>query len=139
MQVSSDDGFRVSQGKGITRQVLHVKGSNVDRDVAAVVCTTNNSTFGGSLPVAPISGPVVYFPAGHPAMLSQATNLTGKIAVMNNTDFADRAYANWAQIEWRDRGDRDQRRSMGPALPPGWRNAGDAGSYPGAVRERVRR
>jgi hypothetical protein len=97
MQISSDDGFRISQGQGITRQVLHVKGSGVDRDVAAVVCSTNNSTFGGSLPVAPISGPVVYFPAGHPAMLSQATNLTGKIAVMNNTDFADRAYANWAQ------------------------------------------
>jgi len=69
----------------------------VDRDVAAVVVTTNNSTFGASLPVVPISGPVVYFPDGDPAMLSQATNLTGKIAVMNNSDFDDRAYANWAQ------------------------------------------
>jgi hypothetical protein len=96
MAVSSDDGFRVSQGTGPTRQVFHVTGSGVDRDVAAVVCSTNNSSFGGSLPLTPISGPIVYFPAGDPVMCKSATNLTGKIAVMNNSDFADRAYPDWA-------------------------------------------
>jgi hypothetical protein len=97
MSVSSDDGFRVSQGTGISRQVLHLTGSGVNRDVAAVVTSTNNSSFGASLPLVPISGPVVYFPVGDPAMLSKATNLVGKIAAMNNTDYADRAYSAWAQ------------------------------------------
>ena len=64
MAISSDDGFRVSQGTGITRQVLHLKGSGVDRDVAAVVCSTNNSNFGGSLPLVPISGTGGVFPGG---------------------------------------------------------------------------
>ncbi|HWQ90264.1 MAG TPA: PA domain-containing protein, partial [Clostridia bacterium] len=96
MQISSDDGFRLSQGLGITRQVLHLKGSGVDRDVAAVVTTTNNSNFGGSLPVVPISGPVAYFSATTPTV-GTTVDLTGKIAAMNNTEFADRAYVQWAQ------------------------------------------
>lgn len=96
MSISSDDGFRVSEGTGITRQVLHVTGPGIDRDVAAVVTSTNNSTFGASLPLVPITAPVVYFPnTGECPM--PATNLVGKIAAINNTTCYDREYVAWAQ------------------------------------------
>ncbi len=96
MSISSDDGFRVSEGTGITRQVLHVTGPGIDRDVAAVVSSTNNTAFGASLPLVPISGPVVYFPNNGQCPMP-ATNLVGKIAAINNTTCADREYIAWAQ------------------------------------------
>ncbi len=96
MSINSDDGFRVTQGIGITRQVLHVTGPGIDRDVAAVVTSTNNSSFGASLPVVPISAPVVYFSAAAGCPLP-ATDLTGKIAAINNNNCLDREYAAQAQ------------------------------------------
>ena len=39
MAISSDDNFRVTEGVGITRQVLHITGGGVDRDVTAVVAS----------------------------------------------------------------------------------------------------
>jgi hypothetical protein len=93
MGISSDDGFRVSEGFGITRQVLHVTGSGVDRDVAAIVSTTidGNPGFGVPLPTVPITAPVQYMPAvpdtGCPNF--PFINLTGKIAVINNLNCYD--------------------------------------------------
>jgi hypothetical protein len=91
MGVSSDDGFRVSESTGIARQVLHVTGPGVDRDVAAVVSTTTdgNGGFGAPLPVVPITAPVVYLDGSSCPVLS-APNMAGKIAavigtVCNNT------------------------------------------------------
>jgi len=62
MGVGSDDGFRLSEGIGLKRQVLHVTGTGIDTDVAAVVSTTNygNPGFGATLPQTPISGPVFF-------------------------------------------------------------------------------
>lgn len=97
MGISSDDGFRVTEGRGITRQVLHVTGPGIDRDVAAVVNWTNNPAgFGGQLPIVPITAPVVYFPNNGLCPMA-ATNLTGKIAAINNTTCYDREYVAWAQ------------------------------------------
>ncbi len=96
MSLSSDDGFRISEGTGITRQVLHITGTGIDRDVAAVVVSTNNSSFGPSMPLTPVVAPVVYFPNNGLCPMP-ATNLTGKIAVINNTTCYDREYVAWAQ------------------------------------------
>ena len=96
MSISSDDGFRISEGTGITRQVLHVSGAAVNRDVAAVVAWTGNTSFGAHLPVVPITAPVVYFPNNNKCPMDP-TNLVGKIAAINNTTCADRAYVAWAQ------------------------------------------
>jgi hypothetical protein len=82
--VNSDDGFRLSEGQGVTRQVLHVTGTGINTDVAAVVSTTNygNGGFGARLPLTPISAPVVfvnsnnYTPGG-------SIDLTGKIALVD--------------------------------------------------------
>ncbi len=96
MSVSSDDGFRVTEGLGITRHVLHVTGTGVDRDVAAVVSWTGNTSFGAPLPVVPITAPVAYFPASSGCPIP-TTDLTGKIAAINNTHCYDREYVAWAQ------------------------------------------
>lgn len=96
MSINSDDGFRVTQGIGITRQVLHVNGPGIDRDVAAIVTWTGNSSFGAAMPVVPISGPVAYFDSSAGCPLP-ATDLTGKIAAINNIDCLDRDYVTQAQ------------------------------------------
>ncbi len=83
--VNSDDGFRLSEGQGVTRQALHVTGAAINTDVAAVVSGTNwgNPGFGANLPLTPISAPVMfvnsnnYTPGG-------SINLIGKIALVDN-------------------------------------------------------
>ncbi len=61
MSVSSDDGFRLSPGIGLLRQVLHIQGAKVNRDVAAVVSDTlyGNGGIGVPPPIVPIMAPVV--------------------------------------------------------------------------------
>ncbi|HYG33825.1 MAG TPA: PA domain-containing protein [Clostridia bacterium] len=85
MGIRSSDGFRLSESAGLARQVLHVSGAGVDRDVAAVVSTTTdgNGGYGAPLPTTPITAPVVYLDGSSCPNLP-ATNLTGKIAVINN-------------------------------------------------------
>ncbi len=86
MGVSSDDGFRVSQGFGPARQVLHVTGTGVNTDVGAVVSQKagNANNLGVDLPVVPFSAEVVPITtttwAGFPAPLP---NVSGKIAVVD--------------------------------------------------------
>jgi hypothetical protein len=84
MSISSDDGFRVSPGIGLLRQVLHIKGAKVDRDVAAVVSDTmyGNGGIGTPPPIVPITAPVVFLSTNNYAP-GQATNLTGKIAAID--------------------------------------------------------
>lgn len=84
MSVSSDDGFRVSPGIGLLRQVLHIKGAKVDRDVAAVVSETTygNGGIGTPPPVVPITAPVVFISTNNYTP-GQAINLTGKIAAVD--------------------------------------------------------
>jgi len=82
--VSSDDGFRLSQGWGVSRQILHVKGASVERDVAAVPSTpiTAGGVWQGNLPTVPITAPIVYVDSSEcpgPTTL----NLTGKIALID--------------------------------------------------------
>lgn len=85
MGVNSDDGFRLSEGQGITRQVLHVTGTGIDTDVAAVVSTTTygNGGFGAVLPTTPISGQVMYVNSNN-YTLGGPLNLAGKIALVDN-------------------------------------------------------
>jgi hypothetical protein len=84
MSISSDDGFRVSPGIGLLRQVLHIKGANVDRDVAAVVSDTTygNGGIGVPPPVVPIVAPVVFVSTNNYTP-GQAIDLTGKIAAVD--------------------------------------------------------
>jgi len=84
MGVSSDDGFRISQGFGPARQVLHVAGTNVNTDVLAVVSKKSfgNGGFGGELPWPPISAPVVVVNSNN-FTPSNPINLNGKIAVVD--------------------------------------------------------
>jgi len=84
MGVNSDDGFRLSEGQGVTRQILHVTGTGVDTDVAAVVSDTvfNNGGFGATPPVTPISGPVMFVNSNN-YTLGASINLVGKIAVVD--------------------------------------------------------
>ena len=84
MGVNSDDGFRLSEGIGVSRQVLHVSSGTVDRDVAAVVTSTNNTgnPWNNGLPATPITAPVVYVgSAGCPNPTT--VNLAGKIALID--------------------------------------------------------
>ncbi|HTI98010.1 MAG TPA: hypothetical protein VL527_03825 [Dongiaceae bacterium] len=84
MSVSSDDGFRLSPGLGLARQVLHIQGAHVNRDVAAVVSDTlyGNGGIGTNPPVSPITAPVVFLSTNN-YTLGQATNLTGKIVAID--------------------------------------------------------
>jgi hypothetical protein len=80
MGVNSDDGFRVTEATGVSRQVLHISGTGINQDIAVVNTTTNNSSYGGSLPTTPITAPLVYVSADScPAV----PDLTGKIAVVD--------------------------------------------------------
>src|SRR5262249_48165745 len=87
MGVNSDDGFRLSEGLGVTRQVLHVSGAGIDTDVAAVVSTTNwgNGGFGASLPFTPINGQVMYVNSNN--YTGGTINLNGKIALIDEGFF----------------------------------------------------
>lgn len=82
--VNSDDGFRLSEGQGVTRQVLHVTGNGIDTDVAAVASTTNygNGGFYASLPIVPVTAPVMYVNSNNYTM-GGTINLTGKIALVD--------------------------------------------------------
>ena len=87
MGVNSDDGFRLSEGYGLKRQVLHVTGTGINTDVAAVVSTTNylnygNGGFGGTLPQTPISGQILFVNSNNFAP-GGSINLTGKIALVD--------------------------------------------------------
>lgn len=88
MGVSSDDGFRVSQGFAPIRQVLHVNGTGVNTDVGAVVGQKAGAAggLGVDLPVVPIVAevvPVTTSTWGGPP--NPLPNVAGKIVV------ADRA------------------------------------------------
>jgi hypothetical protein len=87
MGVSSDDGFRVSEGLGVSRQALHVTGPGINTDVAAVATyggTSGNAGYGAPLPLTPVTGPAVFVPVPCPN-LPGAVNLTNKIGV---TDYS---------------------------------------------------
>jgi hypothetical protein len=83
--VDSDDGFRVSQGWGVSREILHVKGASVERDVLAVPSTpasVGGTVWRGTLPIVPITAPIVYVDSSEcpgPTTL----NLSGKIALID--------------------------------------------------------
>jgi PA domain len=85
MGVSSDDAFRVTQGWGLPRPILHVKGASVERDVLAIPSTPSSvrdNVWLGALPQAPITAPIVYVDNSEcpgPTTL----NLTGKIALID--------------------------------------------------------
>jgi len=83
--VNSDDGFRLTEGQGVTRQVLHVTGTGIDTDVAAVASTTNygNTGFYASIPVTPVTAPVMFVNSNN-YTLGGTINLTGKIALVDN-------------------------------------------------------
>jgi hypothetical protein len=80
MGVSSDDGFRVNEGLGVSRQVLHVTGLGIDTDVEAVATYVGNAGYGATLPLTPVSGPAVFVPVPCPS-LPGAVNLANKIGV----------------------------------------------------------
>ncbi len=80
MGVNSDDGFRVTEATSVSRQVLHIEGAGISQDLHVVNTTTNNSSYGGSLPTTPITAPLVYVDTNScPAV----PDLTGKIAVID--------------------------------------------------------
>jgi len=93
MSISSDDGFRVAEGLGITRQLLHVDGPRgINTDIAAVATYTNNgNAYGADLPLVPVTAPVVYINYGT-VCPPPPTNLIGKIAVINNFQCYDAEY-----------------------------------------------
>ncbi|MDB6112534.1 MAG: hypothetical protein JWR69_4284 [Pedosphaera sp.] len=80
MGVSSDDGFRVTEGLGVSRQALHVTGPGIDTDVAAVATYVGNAGYGAPLPLTSVSGPAVFVPVPCPN-LPGVVNLTNKIGV----------------------------------------------------------
>jgi len=84
MGVSSDDGFRLSEGFSPLRQVLHVTGTGIDKDVGAVVSTTvdGNGGFGAVPPVIPISAPVAFVDSNTPL-----SSVSGKIAAVDRNLF----------------------------------------------------
>jgi hypothetical protein len=89
--VNSDDGFRVSHGWGVSREILHVKGASVERDVAAIPSTPSSAggAWLGALPAVPITAPIAYVDnTGCPGPTTM--NLAGKIALVD----ADRCGAS---------------------------------------------
>jgi hypothetical protein len=82
--VNSDDGFRLSEGQGVSRQALHVTGTGINTDVAAVASTTNygNNGFSASLPLVPVTAPVMFVNSNNYA-LGGTINLSGKIALVD--------------------------------------------------------
>jgi hypothetical protein len=86
MDFNSDDGFRIWEGWGPSRQVLHVSGTGVDMDVG---CTVNAGGVNGNAgftapppPVVPISAPVVVLDTNTPL-----SSIAGKIAAFPTTLF----------------------------------------------------
>jgi len=82
--VFSDDGFRLTEGIGVSRNVLHVSGASVSRDVAAV--PTQQAYVGGNwhntLPDPPITAPIVYIGTNQcPGPITN--NLSGSIALID--------------------------------------------------------
>jgi hypothetical protein len=90
MDFNSDDGFRVWEGWGPTRQVLHVTGgAGINTDVGAVVSDSDrfgNGGFGAPLTPAGVSGPVMYVSSNNWTRGS-AVNLSGKVAVVDENIF----------------------------------------------------
>jgi hypothetical protein len=83
MGVNSDDGFRVTEGIGVTRQVLHVTGPGIDKDVLGVLNSTNDAAgWGGILPTTPLIAPAVYLDATAACPKLPAGNLTNKIGII---------------------------------------------------------
>jgi hypothetical protein len=80
MGVNSDDDFRLIESTNVSRQVLHIQGGSINQDIHAVVTSTNNSSYGGSIPTTPITAPLVYVDA---ASCPNVPNVTGKIAVVD--------------------------------------------------------
>jgi hypothetical protein len=97
MGVNSDDGFRVSENYGLKRQVLHVNGTGINKDIAAVVSRTDwgNGGFGAAPPQTPISGPVFLVTSNN----YTTANLTGKIGVVTKSflGLGDPATCYWLQ------------------------------------------
>jgi hypothetical protein len=90
MGVSSDDGFRVSQGFGPIRQALHVTGTGVNTDVGACVSQRagDANQLGVDLPVVPITAQVVNVTsnswAGFPSAFPNVNGKIAAIATYNN-------------------------------------------------------
>jgi len=85
MGVNSDDGFRVTQGFGLPRPILHVKGASVERDVMAIPSTPSSvrdNIWLGALPTAPITAPIAYVD-GSQCPGPTTLNLAGKIALID--------------------------------------------------------
>ena len=99
MGVNSDDGFRLWEGWGPTRQVLHVTGTGVDTDVGAVVSSIlyGNGGFAVPPPVTPITAPVFVVTSNN-VPDGQVINLTNKIAVVPRGFFGRSSGGNiyWA-------------------------------------------
>jgi hypothetical protein len=85
MVIASDDGFRLTEGIGITRQILHVSGASVSMDVAAVPSTASNvgGNWLGQLPLIPITAPIEYVDTNGCPCAGITNNLTGKIALID--------------------------------------------------------
>jgi hypothetical protein len=82
MGVYSDNGFRVTEGVGVTRQVLHVAGGGIDQDVEAVLASTFCGV-GGPVPKGTsISGPSVWLDAAAACPGLPKADLTNKIGVL---------------------------------------------------------
>jgi hypothetical protein len=80
MGVNSDDDFRLLEATNVSRQILHIDGGSIHQDIHAVMTSTNNSNYGGSIPTTPITAPLVYV---DPASCPNVPNLTGKIALVD--------------------------------------------------------
>ncbi|MDB6040776.1 MAG: hypothetical protein JWM99_4617, partial [Verrucomicrobiales bacterium] len=80
MGVNSDDDFRLLESTNVSRQILHVQGGSINQDIHAVMTSTNNTSYGGSIPATPITAPLVYVDA---ASCPNVPNLAGKIALVD--------------------------------------------------------
>lgn len=84
MGVNSDDNFRLSEGWGVSRQILHVTGATVSRDVLAVPSTPINAggVWKAAMPTAPLTAPIMYVDGSScPGPITN--DLTGKIALID--------------------------------------------------------